>query len=825
MERADWDRIEALCADAMELAPAERAVLLDQRCGTDVALRREVPSLLDQLDSEPGFLEQPAIEGRSLGDETETLKSGVVIGAYQLERLLGRGGMGEVYLASRDVDGIAQQVALKIIRRGMNTDEVLRRFRPERRILESLYHPNVAALIDAGVTVDARPYFVMEYVDGQALTEYCDTRCLSINERLQLFQRICSAVHHAHQQLVVHRDIQPRNILVAVGGMPKLLDFGIGKVLAEGDSFGAPLETRTEMRLLTPEYAAPEQVTGGNVTTATDVYSLGVVLYELLTGRLPSVADGSRARMERALTESVPIRPSVSLGTLDATPPQSATTSSAEAARVRDTNVDGLRRRLSGDLDTIVLMALRKEPSRRYASASALAEDIQRHLDNRPVNARPDTLRYRLRKFAQRNTGGVVGAAAVVLALVAITAVSVVQSRRVAAAAARTAQERDKAVEVRGFLMEMFGATGADQAVGDTVSVRALLERQRQQLDKAYAGRSAFKADMLDVLADGYDRLGLYADAEPLAQQALALRRELLPPDHPDVATSLNLLGWIQHERGQSVHAETLRLEAARIRRNVPENAANGLSRSLNDLGVVYNALRRYPEAERVLREALDARLALFGESHRTVGITASNLAATRYFRQQVDSAISLQALALGSLQASVGPDHQRTVVALSNLAAFKRAKGDLAAAEQDYRDLAARQTRLQGRQHPVAARVLNSLAAVLADRGAREQRADVFRESESLFREALAAFEQRPGPTHVQVGQALDRLVGVLLLQRRSREAIPLGVRALRILRATSADTSRVVTQAAQRLAAAHLAVGHSVSADVLARQFNLKR
>lgn len=825
MQRADWERIERVCGDALELAPGERAAFLHAACNGNESLLREVQSLLDQINSEPGFLEQPAIE-RGARSEEHGLQVGDTIGVYRLERLLGRGGMGEVYLASRNVDGIAQQVALKIIRRGMNTDEVLQRFRLERRILASLHHANVAALIDAGATIDGRPYFVMEYVDGQPLTEYCDSGRLSITDRLRLFQRICSAVHHSHQQLVVHRDIKPRNILVDASGMPKLLDFGIGKVLAEGDSFGTAFETRTEMRLLTPEYAAPEQVTGGNVTTATDVYSLGVVLYELLTGRLPyAIADTSRASIERALTESAPLRPSISIETPETTRRGTAPTSSAEAARVRNTDVDGLRRRLSGDLDTIVLMALRKEPDRRYASASALADDIQRHLDNLPVSARPDTLGYRLRKFAERNTGGVVGAGAVLVALVAITTVSVVQSRRVIAEAARTAHERDKAVEVRGFLMEMFGATGADQAVGDTVSVRALLDRQRAQLDAVYAGRNEIKADMLDVLADGYDRLGLYADAEPLAKQALELRRTLLPATHPDVATSLNLLAWIQHERGQSAQAETLLLEAARIRRGYPENAVNGLSRSLNDLGVVYNALRRYPDAERVLREALDIRQRVFGESHRTVGITASNLAASLYFQQRVDSAIPLQEIALRSLQASVGPEHQRTVVALSNLAAFKRAKGDFAAAEKDYRELAARQTRLQGRQHPVTARVLTSLASVIADRATLEKRTAPLVEAESLYREALTAFELRLGPTHVQTGQQLDRLAGVLLAQQRPREAIPLETRALTILRATAADTSRTVQQAAERLARAHEAIGDTAGATAVARRFNLKR
>ena len=377
-----WQRIEAICFAALERDPALRAAYLEQACGGDTGLRREVETLLEQHEKHPSFLETPIVSlAGFVGAEPDPLPPSGRIGSYRLIKRLGKGGMGEVYLAVREVDDVRQKVALKLIRRGMDSDEVVRRFRLERRILASLNHPNIAALLDAAVAEDGRPYFVMEHVEGTELDEYCAARRLPVRERLELFQVICRAVQHAHQNLVVHRDLKPRNILVTEDGTPKLLDFGIGKVLST-DAFGDAIETRTELRLLTPEYAAPEQLTGAPVTTATDVYALGVILYELLTGQHPYGPEAAdRQDLERIILEVTPPRPSL----------------------VRSE----IRRQLAGDLDTIVLMALRKEPARRYPSASALAADLQRHLDGLPVTARPDTFGYRAGKFVRRHAGAV----------------------------------------------------------------------------------------------------------------------------------------------------------------------------------------------------------------------------------------------------------------------------------------------------------------------------------------------------------------------------------------------------------------------------------
>jgi serine/threonine-protein kinase len=817
MDAMRWAKVEAIVAEALEQPAAGRGEFVRAACGGNPELYDEVQSLLDASDTGEDFLEVPLVNREAVPALGLIAPVDEQIGPWSVGRLLGRGGMGDVYLATRVVDGVTQQVALKVIRRGLESDEFIRRFRQERRILAQLNHPNVAQLLDVGVTRDGRPYFAMEYVDGVPLTQYCDQGRATVRERLRLFLAVLDAVEHAHQRLVVHRDLKPSNILVTSAGTPKLLDFGIGKVLSDpGDTDSAP-ETQTEARLLTPEYAAPEQVRGGYIGTTTDVYALGVVLYELLTGASPYVRAGMpRAQVEQAIVEATPLVPSDQVRHADRN-------DATRVAEARATDISGLSRRLAGDLDTMLLMALRKESDRRYPSAAAFALDIRRHLDGLPVSARPDTLGYRVRKFVGRNRAGVVGAVATAVALMGIAVTSAVQTRRLAAEAARTRAERDKAVEVRGFLMEMFGASGADRRIGDTVTVRALLDRQRAQLEQGYAGRDAVKSDMLEVLADGYDRLGLSGEAEPLAREALDLRRRVLPVDHPDLSASLNLFGWIIHQRGRSAEAEPLLLEAARMRRADSLRDPAALARTLNDLGVLYNAQRRYPEAHAVLREALVIRRAELGDSHRAVGITANNIAAAFYFQQQHDSAVAYQDFALKSLRAAVGEDHQRTIMALSNLAAFKVARGSFVEAEADYRELVKRQTRLQGRAHPITVGVLSSLAGTLTNRGQKERSDTILGEAESIWREVLVARQTQLGPSHSEVALAMHRLGTVRAARGVPREAVALQSRALALLRSAQGDTSQATRRVAQALASSWRLLGDSATATAVLRQFGI--
>jgi serine/threonine-protein kinase len=822
MDPVRWQQVESICGEALEQDPRVRAAWLKTACAGDEDLEAEVARLLDAHEADPEFLERPVADAKVIGgvgglDDGEPPEQ---IGAWRITGRLGRGGMGAVYVGTRDLDGVAQMVAVKVVRRGMDTAEILSRFRQERRILAGLDHPNIARLLDAGASAEGRPYFVMEHVDGLVVDEYCDQHRLSVKQRLRLFLVICAAVQHAHERLVVHRDLKPRNILVTSGGVVKLLDFGIGKILATDEEDPA-IETSSQARLLTPDYAAPEQVTGGAVTPATDVYSLGVLLYQLLTGHHPyREAARSRAEIERAVLETSPRRPSTVVTTGISRNSGTETLSPEEIGSRRATDPTHLRRQLAGDLDDVVLKALRKEPERRYSSVASLADDIRRHLDGHPVQARPDTLSYRTGKFIARNAGWVAAATAAFLALGATTAVTLVQSRRVEAEATRVVAERDKAMEVRSFLMEMFGASGASQAVGDTVSVRRLLDLQVANLSGTYQDRPELKAEMLEVLADAYDRLGLMQAALPLAQEALDLRRGMLPPEDPSLGSALNLLGWITHETGKSAEAEPILREAIEVRRGTRAEGGEDLSRSLNDLGVVLNALGRYPEADSVLSEALAIRLAELGPDHRSVGITGNNLAAAYYYQGRLEDAIRAQEIAVQAIRKSLGSNHQRTVVAMSNLASFRRTFGDWVAAESTYRELLAIESELQGPDHPVTARTRTQVAQMLLERGMDTENDSLLAEAEREYHAALMAFESAMGPDHPQVGVTLSAVSLTVSERGRNAEALTMGERALRILEGSLGLANPNTLPVMTRLALVRWRLGQVEDAIALQRQ-----
>ena len=398
-----YSRLQELFDTVLDLPPDERAAHLEKQCGADAALRQEVEALLRADAQTTSFGEQSpfAIPEDLFSEEIEEQVTGRRFGVYQVIREIGRGGLGAVYLAARVDDEYRKEVAIKLIRRGLDTDDILQRFRTERQILAQLDHPNIARLIDGGTTDDGLPYFVMEYVKGEPITAYCEAHELKLSERLELFRKVCAAVTYAHQNLVVHRDLKPSNILVTEEGEPKLLDFGIAKLLSADDEMLT--QTAPGLRAMTPDYASPEQIKGGKITTASDVYSLGVLLYEILTGQRPyRLKTRTAEEISRAITEQEPERPS---------------TSAAAASTNRNSQID-IRKSLRGDLDNIVLMALRKEPERRYSSVAQFSADIRHHLEGRPVIAHKDTFKYRATKFIRRNTIAMAAAALLLLTLI-----------------------------------------------------------------------------------------------------------------------------------------------------------------------------------------------------------------------------------------------------------------------------------------------------------------------------------------------------------------------------------------------------------------------
>jgi serine/threonine protein kinase/tetratricopeptide (TPR) repeat protein len=424
---SNWDRVNELFYAAVELQEDRRADFLKETCGKDDALRKEVEALLAAHEQAGAFIQTPALKNALewLTDSDEQLSAGKRIGAYKIIREIGRGGMGAVYLAERADEQYEKYVAIKLIKRGMDTESVLRRFRNERQILADFDHPNIARLLDGG-TESGLPYFVMEYVEGQPIDDYCDTRSLSITQRLELFRQVCAAVSYAHRHLVIHRDLKPSNIVVTPDGIPKLLDFGIAKIMDPAAS-GEAGATATGIRPMTPEYASPEQARGVPVTTGTDVYSMGVVLYELLTGHFPyRFQTLSPIEIARVITETNPPSPSAIINTVEGPEASPPSLTPESVSKCREGTAERLRRRLQGDLDNIVLKAIRKEPERRYQSVEQFSEDIRRHLEGLPVSAQKDTFFYRSAKFVRRNKVAVLIAALAFLAIAFSAIVAVV---------------------------------------------------------------------------------------------------------------------------------------------------------------------------------------------------------------------------------------------------------------------------------------------------------------------------------------------------------------------------------------------------------------
>jgi len=674
-----------------------------------------------------------AIEGRLLAEEALPMPDheallGVRVGPYRVKALIGRGGMGAVYLAERADGQYHQDVALKLIRPGFQTVDLLRRFRAERQILARLMHDNVARLLDGGMTDDGQPYLVMEYVDGVPITQFCDVRRLAVDARLHLFRTVCAAVQFAHRNLVVHRDLKPSNILVTERGEVKLLDFGIAK-LQDPEAVGLSVAlTRSEVRVMTPEYAAPEQVRGEAITTTTDVYALGVLLYELLTGHRPYRLPGNLpAEVERIICEEEPTRPSTVVAAIEEIPKPDGTTETLTPERVsaaRATQAARLRRILQGDLDNVVMMALRKEPERRYASVEQLAEDIRLYLAGRPVIARKDTFSYRLRTFVRRNRVGMTVAAAFVLLLVGFSAVTAWQARRVVRERDMAQQAAQQAEQVTAFMLGLFESAAPVTAPRDTMRVRDVLEAGAARTE-ALAGQPAVQAQLFTVLSQAYWHLGRPDRAALLAGQALHLRRQLYGVRHPETASSIYWLGVLRQE------------------------------------------LNQYDEALALYRESLDAHRALYGDDHRSVVKGIYRIDHVLHLGGRGQEADSLFEQWQHTLQQVPTEDDPDLATMLGTMGAFLQYKGRLDEAEAYVRRALAMKRRLYGDGDFRIGDEMNTLVNVLI----AQHRAA---EAETVAREALALNRGLYPEGSLGLARSLDALGETLLEQGRYGEAEP---------------------------------------------------
>ena len=652
MDSQRWARITQLCNEAMSYHGLARHSFLEQQCKGDIELRREVESLIANYESDPGFLDDPVSE---IG-EVESEIAERYIGQYRLVKPLGQGGMGDVFLAVQS--NTNQHVALKLLRSSFSRANIAKRFEIEQRILAGLDHPNISRLLDIGETEDKLPFLVMEFVDGIPITDYCDEKKLSIEARLELFKQVCNAIQYAHQNLVVHRDIKPSNLLVDAKGNVKLLDFGIAKLLNAADPEVSILETQTGVRLMTPAYASPEQVQGDNITTNSDIYSLGVLLYELLTGTRPfDLANKKQSEIDRIIVEEVPTKPSTVVARIP------------EAGASRLLPNAKLRKLLHGELDNIVLKSLRKEPSRRYSSAVNFAADIDRYLTGMPVLAQPDSVKYRTRKFVNRHKWSVGLASVLVLTLLSFAVLMAWQSKIVAQERDRAQEEARKSAQTTDFMQGLFKTADPVATPRDTLRIRDFLEKGALQIENELSGQPELQVAMLNTIGLAYHNLGRLDRSESLFSEALDLSKNFLDDDDPAYKESLgNLIG-------------------------------------------TYRVLdKQKPE---LLHELLELNRRDFGETHSSVIATLFNLSNAYHFQGKSEKSDSLSSLAQNLLNSAVPEDNPALASALRSAGNMQMGSGQFSDALETCKKALAMERRLYGERDPEISITLSSISQI----------------------------------------------------------------------------------------------------------------
>ncbi len=737
------------------------------------------------------------------------------IGFYRILQVVGEGGMGVVYEAEQ-TEPVRRRVALKVVKPGLDTGQVVSRFEAERQALAVMNHPGIAKVLDAGTTDSGLPYFVMELVKGLPLTEYCDTRTLSTRDRLELFVAVCQAVQHAHQKGVIHRDLKPSNVLVAEhDGVPepKIIDFGIAKAV------GLQLTEKTLVTELgqtmgTAAYMSPEQAeaSGLDVDTRTDIYSLGVLLYEVLVGRLP--VDPAELGVHAFLAllvvhQTYPPTPSARLLTLG--------THKERVALSRRTDPVRLRREVKGDLDWIAMKAMEPDRTRRYETANALALDLQRYLANEPVAARPPSMSYRFGKFARRHRAGVVAGVVVAVAVVMSAVFTTVGMVRATRSERHAVQEAAAAKQVTDFLVNLFRVSDPGEARGNAVTAREILDTGAQRVSRQLADQPLLQGRIMHTMGTVYEALGLYQSARPLLEEALRVReRELGPadtavaqtldaladvargkgdfteaeryyrralaireaafgPDHADVAASLAALAVLRFKQGQNAEAESLYTRVLAIDERAPGGDDGRRARHLMGLAVVYWSQGRYKDVEPLLQRTLAVQERALGGDHPDVAATLNNLGALYWSEERYADALPLYARARHVLEQALGPNHPDVAAVLNNLGETDWKLKRYADAEPLFRRSLAIKEQVLTPNHPDIAVTLNGLAGLVRDQGR-------FAEAEPLYRRALAIRERALGPDNSSVGETLRDYAELLRRTGRVREAAAFLARAARI-------------------------------------------
>lgn len=753
-----WAQIESVLDIAIDLSVAARGPYLDEACANDPELRAEIEALLEAHEAHLDFLETPL----SLGALPD-LNIGQSVGPYRLLRLLGEGGMGAVYEAERADLEFRHPVAVKLIQRGRATPSLVRRFREERRILATLDHPHIARFLDAGATAEGLPYLVMEYVEGTPLTRYCDDHALTLPERLQPFMTVCEAVAYAHRNLIVHRDLKPSNILVTKDGAVKLLDFGIAKLLTPA----AEDQTMTAERLLTPDYAAPEQVRGATITTATDVYALGVLLYELLSGHRPYRLTGhTPEEMAHLVCEHLPTRPSSAVGRTEAVVTDTGTIeiTPEKVSRNRALSPDRLHRWLRGDLDNIVMMALRKEPERRYAAAAQLRDDLHRYERRLPVAARPDTLGYRAVRFIQRHRFGVAGATLAAFSLIAGLLLALAGQQRAEREAARAAQEKARAEQVSDFLIELFEESDPHEANDGTVTARQMLDAGLQQARARVAEQPGAYAPLLAVIGRVYNNLALYDSGRVALREAIRAYQQ--QGDRPaELADALRDRADLEYRMSELDSADVLLREALRMCEQAGNDPMQRAS-ILNSHAVVLSEKNQLEPAIAILREVVAIRRqALSNQPDDNLAANLHNLSMLLEDNGNLAEAEPLIEEALRMAEALHGPTHPYVAFSLNSIAALHQKQERYAEAEAEFQRALAIGEATMGPTHPFAATVQYNLGKLWF----AQQR---YAEATTQYRKALDLRRQSLPPDHPDIAESLEELGRSLLALNQPVEA-----------------------------------------------------
>jgi len=710
----------------------------------------------------------------SMGKTRTMTSSGeacAAIGPYRLLQKIGEGGMGEVWVAEQHKP-IHRRVALKLIKAGMDTKQVIARFESERQALAMMDHPAIAKVFDAGEAEDGRPYFVMEYVQGIPITAHCDQNRLTTQERLELFRDVCEGVQHAHQKAIIHRDLKPSNILIAIQdgkAVPKIIDFGVAKATAQSLT-ERTMYTELGVLIGTPEYMSPEQaeMSGQNIDTRTDVYSLGAILYELLVGALPFDPKELRRagfdEIRRKIREEDPPKPSTRLSTMG--------DASTLQAHNRRTESPSLVRQIRGDLDWITMKTLEKDRTRRYGSPSELAADLDRYLHHQPVVARPPSAVYKTKKFVRRHRVGVGVASTLAILLVAFSVTTAVQARHIARERDRANQEAETSRQVSDFLTGLFKVSNPSQARGNSVTAREILDKGADKITRELQGQPLVQGKLMNTIGLVYYSLGLYDPAQKLLETALDIRTKALGPDHPDVAATLSDLGAVWWSKGEFAKSKALQEQALMIREKKFGSDSKEVASSLHSLGNLNWSQGNYGEARRLLERALVIREKVLGPEHADVANTLNSLGAIAFKEDDLKKAGAIWERTLAIREKVLGPDHPWLAQTLNNLAITYAYSGDPKRAVPLLERVVQIQEKVLGPKHPDLASGLMNLGDAVSKSGNPTG-------AKAYYARAVTIMEAA-SPGNPELARFLDRLAFVLLKENDLERARGLFERSL---------------------------------------------